>query len=155
MIPGGKHVFLPFGFSSNIVCMCRKCTSDVVCYLQATSRREFPVQPPWLSWQLKLAALSRNLQYSKAQTPRNLMLCHTNWYECYALPEHAYTLTLCLILLHHSSWICTRLIFYFYTRKMNSSEGSILFWKMSLFISYSFLFIHFPRNDLIHNLLAI
>lgn len=89
---------------------------------------------------------------SKAQTPRNLMLRHRKWCEC-SPSKRTYThvVSTSLILSLYSP----RIHIYFYNRKMNSSTGNVLFWKSSLFISYSLLFIQYPRNEFIHNLLPL
>lgn len=94
----------------------------------------------------------------KTQTCRNLMLCHRNWYECGAAPpQHTYTLTVSLydstslILSLYSPLIHV----YFYSSKINPSTGSVLFRKMSLFISHSLLFFHFSINEIIHNSFAL
>lgn len=131
----------------------RLCYSKPTLSKKKTKRQislQWPMQPPWLSWQLKiLAALSRNLLYSKTQTqtPRNLMFSHRKRYECCsAAPTtriHTHSLSLCFFITH--SEFFTRLIFtsIFIPGKW---IGRVLFWKMSLFISYSLLFVHFSKK---------
>lgn len=106
----------------------RLCYSKPTLSKKKTKRQislQWPMQPPWLSWQLKiLAALSRNLLYSKTQTqtPRNLMFSHRKRYECCsAAPTTRIHTQSLFMLLHHSLWVfySPHIHIYFYTRKMN------------------------------------
>lgn len=105
-----RHIFLPFSFSPNM----KEFTSDFALHhhnLRKREKAEFLCSIHGCLDNSSHSLPRAEIYCIQKHKPRNLLLCHRKWYECCTASfQCTHSQSLCM-LLYHSSWVCTRLIF--------------------------------------------